>query len=152
MKFKPETHETAGGYPWRPAGILGQEDTIAVKVNDELELLFVIDSEGKASVCMGNGIPSFMPNCSLIPIKREHNIPTSIDPKWKFAAKDKSGAIALNTEEPIKASDYWQCCEFGAVFYIDKIFPQAIADIPWDSGYFERVGDTDEWLFVEVDK
>ncbi len=144
MKFTTKTHRTVGGVQWRYACVLGIDNLIAVMVEEGKEALYYIDKHGHASNAEFGNIMRYY---DLIPLIQEHNLPPGIDPKFRYAAKDLTGMVDLYVTEPKLQHGMWS----GTRSKISGIFPNALANISWDSGYFYRI-EADKWKFVEVEE
>ena len=142
MKFNPKTHQTRCGAPWRNLEVRGQSNIIAVSSYNEI--VCRVDPYGKVFYFdTGKACPDY----DLIPIRYEHNLPKGLDPKWKYAAKNKDGALVYTNEPDYSQfSGYFASC--GEAYRVSNLFPQALKNVPCDAGYFKRIDDTDDWEFV----
>ena len=148
MKFNPKTHQTRCGAPWRDLKIKGQDYYIAVKDSLASEMVVFVGANGKAYDAFDTDLE--LPRFDLVPIDREHNLPKGLASKWKYAAKDENNNVCLYADTPKRHRISWRSNSEDA-YQINLLFPNAIKDTPWDSGYFERIGDSDEWEFVEAE-
>ena len=146
MKFNPKTHQTRCGAPWRDLKIKGQN---IIAVEQSIELVCTVNSSGEVYLFDSQKRKT---EFDLIPIKRDHNLPKGIASEWRYAAKNCHENVFLFDDTVTKTKNGWVVGVWNNYVEITKIFPDALKNIPWDSGYFKRIADSDEWEFVEIGK
>ena len=81
-KYKPETHQTVCGMPWRWLDVIG-DDLIAIRFSDVCEIAGRLDDSGVFESFIGPETPAG--GFNLIPIKHDPvKLPTNLKPEFKY--------------------------------------------------------------------
>ncbi len=98
-RVTPYTHKINCGLPWRDLNVDGDSTYIAVSGRLGGEYVYYINSDGKA-FCTNEAESSPAPEFNLIPIKKEHGLPTDLPMTARYAFKDAGGLIIVSRNNP----------------------------------------------------